>query len=156
MSRLRSACHALRARTADESGNAIVEFVGLSVVLLIPLAYLVLWLGAVQNASYAATAAAAQSARIVAVHGGGADGESRLNAAVTSLAGDYSVQLSRSSVRISCSEANCEEPSGTVRADVSIPVPLPGLGAVGLGQAPVTVSATHVYPIDPHAEQGHR
>lgn len=143
-------------RITEDPGNAIVEFVGLSLVLLIPLAYLVLWLGAVQNASYAATTAAAESARIVAVGGSGGESEQKLTAAIASLAEDYGVDLTREQVTVTCSDPLCTEPGGHVRAEVTITVPLPGLGVIGLEAAPITVSAAHAYPIDEHAERGAR
>ena len=41
-----------------DAGNAVVEFLGISLILLIPLVYLVLTLAKVQGASYAVEGAA--------------------------------------------------------------------------------------------------
>ncbi len=50
-------------RVGDE-GSAVVEFVGLVVVLLVPLVYLVLVVGRLEAATFAAEGAAREAARV--------------------------------------------------------------------------------------------
>src|SRR5690625_5527640 len=51
-------------------------------------------------------------------------------------------------VRVSCSDDPCVTPGGTVTAEVSIPVPVPGLGPVLGTTGPVSVSSAHAAPVD--------
>jgi hypothetical protein len=50
----------------DESGNAIVEFLAVTVLLLVPLLYLVLVLARLQAATFAADSAAREAGRVYA------------------------------------------------------------------------------------------
>jgi Flp pilus assembly protein TadG len=52
--------------TADDEGSAMVEFVGLSLLLLLPLLYLVLTVFTVQRTTFGATAAAREAGRAYA------------------------------------------------------------------------------------------
>ena len=52
-----------RERLTDEGGTAVIEFVWLAVLLLIPLIYLILCLARVQAGSYAVTQGAREAAR---------------------------------------------------------------------------------------------
>ena len=56
----------LPSRWSDDSGNAVVEFLGLAVTLLVPLVYLVLVLGRLQAGTFAADAASRDAARAYA------------------------------------------------------------------------------------------
>ena len=51
------------ARDPGEEGSAVVEFVALAVLLLIPIIYLILTVGRLQAASYAVSTAAREAAR---------------------------------------------------------------------------------------------
>jgi Flp pilus assembly protein TadG len=55
-----------RRRVHDDEGSALVEFVGLGVVLLLPLLYLLLSVFAVQKAAFAVTQAAREAGRAYA------------------------------------------------------------------------------------------
>lgn len=65
-----------------EDGSAIVEFIGLAVVLMIPLSYLMITVFVVQRAVFAAGAAAREAGRAFALADSSADGEARARAAV--------------------------------------------------------------------------
>jgi hypothetical protein len=54
------------AGSGRDAGNALVEFVGLSVLLLIPLVYLILGVFSVQRSAFAATEAAREAGRAFA------------------------------------------------------------------------------------------
>ncbi len=69
MSRLRrpgATCGWRRVRGDDEAGNAIVEFVFLAVLLMVPLVYVLLTVFRVQSAAYAASSAAREAGRVFA------------------------------------------------------------------------------------------
>jgi Na+-transporting methylmalonyl-CoA/oxaloacetate decarboxylase gamma subunit len=69
-------------RHRDDKGSAIVEFVMLTLLLLVPLVYVVLAGMTVQRASFAETDAARDAARAYATAGSDAEGERRAEAAV--------------------------------------------------------------------------
>ncbi len=61
----------------DEEGSALIEFVGLAVLLLLPLLYLLLSVFAVQRAAFAVTQAAREAGRAYATSPSAAQAPSR-------------------------------------------------------------------------------
>lgn len=140
---------ALRARLAAERGNAVVEFVVLAVALLIPCVYLVLSLGALQNASFAADAIARDAARIHATAPDPAAAEARLSSQIALMRDDYRL-TGEETVSISCTATPCGAPGGVVTAHVRIAVPVPGLGGVLGREGPFAVGATRAVAVGEH------
>ncbi|GAB4095718.1 hypothetical protein GCM10028787_11930 [Brachybacterium horti] len=132
---------------AGEDGNALVEFVVLGVALLIPTLYLVLTLGSVQSAVFAADVVARDAARIHAVEEDPGTARDRAARHTRLVLEDFGLEA-QDVVTISCTEDPCSTPGGLVTAQVRIPVPVPGLGPVLGGGGPVAVSATHAVPVD--------
>lgn len=129
-----------------ERGSALVELLGGTIVLLVPLVYLVLTLVQVQGAQLAATGAARDAARLVAT----ADPElwSSLTAAAVELAfADQGLAVDGSrAVTIVC-QRDCgpgDRVVVTVRAAVALPFLPEGTGYTAEGDAWGT--------IDPHRE----
>ncbi|MDO5645512.1 MAG: hypothetical protein Q4G21_07505 [Dermabacter sp.] len=135
-------------RLRREDGNAVVEFVGLSIVLMIPLVYLVLTLSQVQAASFAADTAARQATRIAATETDPVARQGRLEVLVGHIAADYGVPITPDALTLTCETSTCAEGGETVRVDVNVAVPLPGLGMIGIEAGPVTVSSTHMLRAD--------
>jgi len=69
-------------RPTREEGSAVIEMVGLSVLLILPVVYLVLSVVRVQAASFAATQAAREAGRAFATASDSAAGLRRADAAV--------------------------------------------------------------------------
>lgn len=141
----------LRGALAEEDGNALVEFVVLSVALLIPTLYLVLTLGAVQAAVFAADTISRDVARIHATEtdpGRAADRSAQHSRLILE---DHGLPVSEVA-RIECSADPCATPGGTVTARVRIAVPVPGLGPVLGETGPVAVGASHTVPVDRYRE----
>ncbi|MFC7376281.1 hypothetical protein ACFQS2_04325 [Brachybacterium sp. GCM10030267] len=134
-------------RPADEDGNALVEFVVLAAALLIPSLYLVLTLGSVQSAVFAADTIARDAARIHATQSDPRVAAARSEEHAALVLGDYRLAAS-DVVEISCSEDPCATPGGTVTAQVRIPVQVPGLGPVLGNDGPVAVGAAHAVQVD--------
>lgn len=134
-------------RLRAEDGNTIVEFVVLSAALLIPSLYLVLTLGSVQAAVFAADTIARDAARIHAVEGDPHRAAQRTQQHTDLVLEDYRLGAS-DVVSISCSEDPCSTPGGTVTAQVRIPVPVPGLGPILGDTGPVAVGAVHAVQVD--------
>lgn len=138
----------IRGRLRDEDGTAVVEFVWLAMLLLIPLIYLVLCLARVQAGSYAVTQAAREAGRafVTATDEGHAD--ARSHAAADIAFADQGFD-GNGRLRISCSASPCLAPGGSVTTRATVSVPLPLLPEAVRGAVPleVPVSATQVSPV---------
>ncbi len=141
-----------RVRDADaEAGNAILEFLGASVVLLVPIVYLVLVLGRVQAATFAAEGAAREAARTYVTADTSAVGTQRAVTSVGIALRDQSFDDDPAdALALSCSTTPCLAPGGRVAARVEIRVPLPFVPAFVRGAVPleVPVSAERVAAVD--------
>lgn len=141
------------ARLRAERGNSIVEFVVLSVVLLIPCLYLVLTLGTVQGAVFAADVIARDAARIHATDPDPVRAEARTDALVTQVLSDYGLPAQpRGVVDVRCTTSPCASPGADVRVDVRIGVGVPGLGPLLGQQGPIRVGADHVAHVDQYRD----
>lgn len=125
-----------------ERGSAVVEFVFLGVLLLIPVVYLVLTVGQLQAGSFAVVGAADQAAKVYADAPTSAEGEARAREAARIALADFGFAADQSLVEISCS-AECLAPGSAVTVAVRLEVPLPLVPAIG-GTTPSasTVDAT--------------
>lgn len=137
----------LRDRLAAEDGNAVLEFVVLSAALLIPALYLVLTLGNVQAAVFAADTISRDVARIHATEADPGRAAARSSQHTQMVLEDHGLPAG-DVIEIECSEDPCSTPGGTVTARVRISVPVPGLGQI-LGEGgPVAVGSAHSVQVD--------
>lgn len=138
-----------RRECGGEEGNAAVEFVFLGVLLLVPVVYLVLSVGAIQGASYAAAGAAEHAARSYAQAAVPEEGEAAGRQAAAVTLADFGFGVVAPEVSFSCADASCLEAGGYVTARVAFQVPLPLIGALpGMEQGPVEVSATSTQRVE--------
>ena len=135
-----------RPRGRDE-GSALVEFVGLAVILMIPIAYLILTVAKVEGAAFGVTTAARAAGRAYATSGSDALGRARALLAARLALSAQGDPLPASGLAISCGPCTYD-PGSLVRVTVSLRVPLPGLPAAfcrgGGCLAAIPVTATHV------------
>lgn len=125
-----------------EDGNALVEFIFLGLVLLVPVVYLVVTAGQVQGAAFAAVGAAESAAKVYVSAGDPAAGEEQARVAAELAFTDFGFQPEEMLLDISCS-AECLSPGSTVTALVRFDVPLPlSAGLPGTDFAPVTVDSS--------------
>lgn len=144
----------IRLRTDD--GSAIVEYVWLAVLLMIPVVYVVLAALSVQRAAFAATSAARDAARAYATAGSDAEGEQRAEAAVALAMRDQGVTWSPSGRVISCGDCSFA-PGSTFTVDLHTTVALPFVPGWLCGDrcvAGIPVSAHHRERIDCYAGTG--
>ncbi|WP_432560775.1 pilus assembly protein [Kineococcus sp. SYSU DK003] len=127
-----------------DEGSAPVEFLAVGVLLLVPVAYLVLTLGRIQAATFAAESGAREAARVLA----GAGGQDRAELAVALAVGDQDLPARGASLTVDCSADPCRTPeaeiAATVRIDVALPLVPAVLGDVVPLQVPVTVTRVAV------------
>jgi Flp pilus assembly protein TadG len=143
----------------DDDGAAAVEFLALTLVLLLPILYLVVAVTRVQAGAYAAEGAAYAAARAAVVTGldaldaglepAAATEAARESAALAAevVAEDFGIGAAR--VELDC-DAQCLSAGSTVRARVEIDVALPGVPAFVSAVIParVTLDATAASPVD--------
>lgn len=135
---------------ASESGNAIVEFLGITVILLIPLVYLVLVLAKIQGATFAAQGAAKDVGRAYVLSESIDDAELRASLAFELALANQGFAADEGTLSLTCGQADCLAAGGTISAVVTVPVSLPGVPGVVRDVVPVAipVSATHLTVID--------
>ena len=139
-----------RIRTAgrDDEGNAIIEFVYLAILLMVPLVYILLTVFRVQGAAYAVSSAAREAGRVYATSESTDDAYDRAFAAASIVMADSGLELSRSELRIDCED--CLEPGSTVPVVIEYDVSLPLLPRFLDGSAPASVEVTshHLEVVD--------
>ncbi|MBB5741763.1 Flp pilus assembly protein TadG [Microbacterium ginsengiterrae] len=122
----------------NDDGSAAVEFVTVGVILLVPLAYLVLTLGAVQENLLGAEAAARHTARVIGQAEDAASASARADAVLASVVDQYGMDAGAVEVTVSCTPTavECPSPGATVIVTVDTRVSLPFVPAVfGLERA---------------------
>jgi len=138
----------LRDRCRDEDGNAIVEFVYLAILLLVPLVYVLLTVFKVQGAAYAVSSAAREAGRVYATSETGEDAYERAFVAASIVMDDSGLDLSRDQLQIRCE--GCLEPGSTIPVTITYDVGLPLLPRFLDGSAPasIEVSSSHLEVVD--------
>lgn len=130
-----------------DDGNAMLEFVWLSVLLMVPLVYVLTTTFQVQRAAFGVTEAARQAGRAYATAEDDASGRARAEAAARLALRDQGVELD-GTPRISAS--NGLAPGSTVTVEVLHRVELPLVGGLFQGVVPpnIPVRASHVAVVD--------
>ncbi|WP_243232590.1 TadE family protein [Microbacterium sp. CIAB417] len=131
----------------DDEGSAALEFIVVGVILLVPLVYLVLTLGAVQEQTLGVEAAARHSARAMGQAPDAGTAAARSEAILTSVVEEYGMDPASVQVSISCRPASAECPAPgatvivTVATRVSLPFVPPVLGLDTIASIPVEAQA---------------
>lgn len=131
-----------------EEGTATIEFTFLSILLLVPLVYVVLSASQVQRTAYAASEAARDAGRAYVRAASADEGERQALAAAVLAFRDQGLTLPGDAVRISCSADPCLTPGARVTVDIHAQAVLPGVPSIGRAAASVAVSASHVEVVD--------
>ena len=136
-------------RLKSDQGTAVVEFVVLVVLVLVPVVYLVLGAMRVQAGAYAVTQAAREAGRAYVQSASPAEGSHDARLATALALEDQGFEARSDSVTIACGGA-CLAPGSEVRVSVNLNVKLPflpdSLAESTVGS--VRVSAEHVVPVD--------
>lgn len=139
-----------------QQGSAAIEFVAVGLLLMLPVAYLVLVLGRIQAASFAANGAARESGRAFVTAPSEAEGERRALTAFGLALRDHGFEEDAGALEISCSASPCHSPGERATTEIQIAVRFPWL-PVGLSDAlhtRVTVRSSHVATMDEFREPG--
>jgi hypothetical protein len=134
-----------------EAGNAVVEFLGLALLMLVPLVYFVLTVGRIQGAVFAAEGSAREAGRLVVRAETFEEGVRQARLAVTLAFDDQGIDVpGAEALRLTCDTDPCLTPGGRIVVEVSAAVALPGVPDVVRGVIPaeVPVAAEYVAVVD--------
>lgn len=128
----------------SDGGSALVEFVLLAVLLLVPLCYLLLAVFELQRAAHAATTATREAGRAFVTAPDLERAHARADAAARIAFTDQGLADGDASVRIECAgPEGCLDPGAVVWASVELSVRLPLMPASWL-----SVQARHAERVD--------
>lgn len=131
----------------DERGAAALEFILVGLVLLVPIVYLVIALGMIQQHALGAEAGARHIARAVSTAPDADAARQRADAVLGTVAGEYGMDAARVDLSLACRPAVSPCPQAgatlivTVRTQVSLPLVPPVLGLEELIAIPVEATA---------------
>lgn len=120
-----------------EAGSAPVEFIGWTLLLVVPVLYLIVALARVQAASFAVASAADAAGRVLEVEKGDA-AFAHARAAVGLALSDQHIDADpASALSVRCADAECA--TGVVRVEAGVDLPV--LGVAGVGRDAVVLDA---------------
>lgn len=135
--------------TRDESGSALVEFVVLGVLMLVPLVYLVMTMARLQAGSYAVSHAAREAGRAFVTSESAERAPARAEAAARIAFLDHAFEdVGR--LDLVCDGSPCLRPDGLVETTATVRVPLPLVPSFVRDVVPLSipVSASHLSTVD--------
>jgi Flp pilus assembly protein TadG len=133
----------------DERGSALIEVTWLSILLLLPLLYVVLAVFSVQRSAFGVNAATRAAGRAYTLSPSEADGPARARAAAAVALEDQGVSSSRATLRMACTPdpGNCLSPGSVIHVRLTYPVPLPLVPSALGGNTPsIRVESEHSVP----------
>lgn len=136
-----------RRAVAGDDGNAALEFIGVGLILLVPLTYLIISLGMIQEQSLGAEAGARHVARALATAPDAGAAADRADAVLTSIVDEYGIDPDRVRLQLTCRPAGTSCPTAgatlvvTVSTQVTLPFVPPVLGLERIVSVPVEASA---------------
>jgi hypothetical protein len=139
-----------RVRRLGEAGSALVEFVFLAVLVMVPLFYLVMTLARVQAGAYAASTAAREAGRAFVTATSSRDATSRAEAAARISFSDQGFGPSQTQLTIRCDAWPCLRPESRVEMSTVVKVQLPLVPSFARAVVPleVPVRASHLAVVD--------
>ena len=134
-----------RDRADAQAGSAIVEFVFLAVLMMVPLFYLVMVLARLQAGAYAVSAASREAGRAYVTARIVEQAPERAHSAAGLAFADQGFEQ-EGRIEIACNGTPCLRPEGRVQITATVSVPMPLVPAFFSGFVPmqIPVSATHI------------
>lgn len=135
--------------SSSERGSAVLEFIIIGVLILVPMAYIVMSVMRVQAASMATSQAVREAARAYATADSVAQGQAAAVTAAQVAFEDQGFVLPESALQIRCL-GGCLEPGSSIQVDLGWRVDLPWVPA-SLSQgrsASVPIDAVHTVRVD--------
>ncbi|MGC0249666.1 pilus assembly protein [Pseudactinotalea sp. Z1748] len=120
-----------------ERGSAVVEFLGVSLLMLVPVVYLILTLAQIQASGFAAEGAAREAGRVLAGAETFEQGLAAAHLAVELSFADQGISVDGAqALRIRCQDEPCLTPGSYLYISVRTDVDLPGLPPIFSGTLP--------------------
>ena len=136
-------------RLADDTGNAMVEFTFLGVLLFVPLVYVIVAVFDVQRASFGASTAVREAGRAYVGASSTVEAEQRAEEAARIALRDQGLELEPGELRITCSADPCLTPGAVVTVTLDSQVALPWVPSLGgRPTAAISVDARHDAVVD--------
>ena len=132
---------------AGDRGSAALEFILVGVLLLVPMVYLIIALGAIQEQTLGVESGARHIARVLATAPDEASARERVDAVLRSTTREYGLDSREVELSVSCTpEAGICPRAGTtlivtLRTRVALPLAPPMLGLDRIASVPVEASA---------------
>jgi len=138
-----------RTRLAEDRGSAVLEFIVIGVLVLVPMAYVVMSVMRVQAASMASTQAVREAARAYATADSVAEGRAAAVTAAQVAFEDQGFVLPDSALTVSCL-GDCLAPGSAIQVDLDWRVDLPWMPAtLSQGRSgSVPIDAVHTARVD--------
>lgn len=140
-----------RSRLSDDRGSASLEFLTLGTLLIVPLAYLMLTLSALQGASVAAESAARNAARLLAADPAAADTQALAEATIALAAADHGFDAGLVEQTVECRgpDPTCTVPGAVLAVTVTIAAPIPFASSLTGEATPISIptSATSSFAV---------
>ncbi|WP_028264814.1 hypothetical protein [Arthrobacter sp. MA-N2] len=136
-----------RARCASERGNALVEFILFSLLLLVPVVYFIVTIGQIQGGSFAVVGAADQAAKVYVMQKDPSRGRDMAERAALLALADHGHSAQQASVEVACDRRDCLSAGTAVTVTVKLTIPLPMLpfgDRLRLDAAHLNASATQI------------
>jgi hypothetical protein len=133
-------------RVKADDGNVIVEFIGITVALLVPLSIIASSSILVANAYLSTDVSARTAARAFVVSSSDATGSRAANSTAGLVAQDFDSRNAEITTKITCSKNPCLSPGGfvTVRVSKEVKLNLPR----AFGSRSVVVESKHTAVVD--------
>ncbi len=144
----------LRRAPVREQGSAVVEFVFLEALVLIPLIYLVMTLARVQAGAFAVATAAREAGRAYVTADTMGAAQPRATAAARIAFEDQGFGQDEAAATVTCEVPPCLRPGAhvQVRAQVSVALPLVPAFARDVIPGVITLRASHEAAVDLYVE----
>ena len=112
--------HLPRRSVRNDEGSAALEFIAAGVILLVPLIYLVIALGAIQEQTLGAEAAARHIARVIARAPDATSAAERSDAVLAGIVEEYGLDEDTVDLTLSCTPQSLECPAAGATIVVSV------------------------------------
>ena len=137
-----------QARLSDDRGNAIIEFIVIGVLVIVPLLYVVTTVMTVQAAISASTVAAREAARAFTTADTPAAGQVHAQLAAEVAFADHGFALPAKALRLSCDGSGCLAPGSSVHVGIDWRLPLPWVPAGLTTTLALPIAVDHTAPVD--------
>lgn len=136
-------------RASRERGSAVIEFIVIGVLVMIPLAYISMCVMRVQAASVASSLAVREAGRAFVSADTVAEAQTRAMVAARLALADQGFDLPANSLSFRCSTGRCLDPQTSVHVQLEWSVDLPWMpDFLGEDRTSIPLTARRTMPVD--------